>query len=81
MEGEEEVFKGGKESILSWKILLKCKKWDEIRQMGSKLQGADFDLRVHEIFREILKEIILKHCSYLTEVNEPHYPHIILKYN
>lgn len=47
--------------------------------MGPKLQEADE--RDHEIFREILKEIILKHCSYLMEVNEPHYPRIILKYN
>lgn len=81
MDNEEQWFKGEKESIPSWKILFKCWKLDEIKQMGSKLQGADFDLRDHEIFREILKEIILKHCSYLVEMNEPHYPHIILKCN
>lgn len=34
MEGEEEGFKGEKESIPSWKTLLKCKKSDEIKQMG-----------------------------------------------
>lgn len=43
------------------KYSLKWKKLSEIKQMGSKLQGADFGLRDHEIFREILKEIILKH--------------------
>lgn len=41
--------------ILLEKYFLECKKLGEIKQMGSKLQGAKFDLRDHEIFREIFK--------------------------
>lgn len=55
-----KYLKKRKNIFLLEKYSLKCKKLGEIKQMGSKLQGADFDLRDHEIFKETLKEIILK---------------------
>lgn len=54
---------------------MKLKRWDQ------NLKGAKFDLMAHEIFREIFREVLLKHCLYLVEVNDPHYPHMIFKYN
>lgn len=77
MEDEEEGFKG--ESKHSFSRKKKYEKTDEIKQMGSKLQGAGFDLRDQEIFREILNNI--EALLVFNQVNELHYPHIIWKYN
>lgn len=53
-----KYLKKRKNMFLLEKYFLKCKKLGEIKQMGSKLQGAEFDLRDHEIFREIFKNNI-----------------------
>lgn len=50
-----KYLKKRKNMFLLEKYFLNCKKLGEIKQMGSKLQGAKFDLRDHEIFREIFK--------------------------
>lgn len=55
-----KYLKKRKNIFLLEKYFLECKKLGEMKQMGSKLQGADYDLRDHEIFGEALKEIIVK---------------------